>query len=103
MSTQTNNTGDLRIQVPTTGATLGSKKQAEFVTFKIYDMPRVEGGQPIWFANISFLKEQKEVGEAYLNKLVEVGIHHSFVSAEEEVKREAITVEDVNSRFAKFI
>lgn len=102
MSTQTN-TGDLRIQVPTTGQALGSKKQAEFVTFKIYDMPKVEGGQPIWFANISFLKEQKEVGEVYLNKLVEAGIHNSFVSAEEEVKRDVVTVEDINSRFAKFI
>lgn len=93
----------LKLAVPTTGATLGKGKTAEFATYKIYDEPAIEGGQPIWFANISFLKDQKEAGEFYLNKLVEVGLHHSFITADEQLDRPIVTTESIASKFAKLM
>jgi len=96
MSTQ-----ELKLVAPASGAKLSGAKQAEFVTYKIYDEPQVEGGQPIWFANISFLKANKAEGEFYLNKLVEVGVHHSFISADEQMDRPVVTTDSIASRFAK--
>ena len=96
MSTQ-----ELKLVAPTSGAKLGSKSQAEFVTYKVYDEPAIEGGQPVWFANISFLKANKAEGEFYLNKLVEVGVHHSFISADEQMDRPVTTTDSIASRFAK--
>lgn len=90
---------ELKLVAPA-GAKLGSKT-AEFVTYKVYDEPAVEGGQPIWFANISFLKANKAEGEFYLNKLVEVGVHHSFLSADEVADRPVVTTDSIASRFAK--
>lgn len=96
-----NPTQTLKLAAPTTGSTLGKKAQAEFVTYKVYDVPATEGAQPVWFANISFLKEQKESGEFYLQQLVDIGIHHSFMSAEEQVDRPTVSKESIASRFAK--
>lgn len=92
---------ELKLVAPASGAKLGATKQAEFVTYKVYDEPAVEGGQPIWFANISFLKDQKAAGEFYLNKLVEVGLHHSFISADEQMDRPVVTTDSIASKFAK--
>ena len=96
MSTQ-----ELKLVAPVTGTKLGNKSQAEFVTYKSYDEPAIEGGQPVWFANISFLKANKAEGEFYLNKLVEVSVHHSFISAEEQMDRPVVTTDSIASRFAK--
>lgn len=103
-TTNSNSNGnELKLSVPTSGATLGTSRrpQAEFVTYKIYDEPVAEGAQPVWFANISFLKEQKDVGEFYLTKLVEAGVHHSFMSAEEQTDRPTVSKDSIASRFAK--
>jgi len=91
-----------QLKVPTTGSTgaLG-RKQAEFATYRVYDAPVVEGGQPVWFANISFLKENKETGEFYLQQLVDVGLHHSFMSADETLDRPTTSKENIASRFAQ--
>lgn len=93
-------TQELRIAVPSVGATLG-RKQAEFATYKTYMAPTIEGGQPIWFSNMSFLKENKETGEAYLQGLVDNGLLHSFVSAEVETERIQVNSSDIANIFAK--
>ena len=93
-------TTELKIAVPTSGATLG-KKQAEFATYKTYMAPAIDGGQPIWFSNMSFLKENKETGETYLQGLVDCGLLHSFVSAETETERIQVSSNDIANIFAK--
>lgn len=94
------------LKLPTSGSTNSSGSYASnenFVTYKVYDAPAVEGGQPIWFANISFAKEQKEVAELYLQGLVDCGIHHSFLSAEERIDRVVTSADQVKARFAKLM
>ena len=90
------------LQLPTSRkSTTGSANPDNFITYKVYDEPAVEGGQPIWFANISFAKNNKETAELYLQQLVDCGIHHSFLNADEKLDRQATTKEQVLSRFAK--
>lgn len=89
------------LKLPTQGSTNSSNEN--FVTYKVYDAPAVEKGQPIWFANISFAKEQKEVAELYLQGLVDCGIHHSFLSAEERIDRVVTSADQVKARFAKLM
>ena len=89
------------LQLPTSRKSTPANSAENFVTYKVYDEPTVEGGQPIWFANISFAKESKETAELYLQQLVDCGIHHSFLNADEKLDRQATTKEQVLSRFAK--
>ena len=90
------------LQLPTSRkSTTGSANHENFITYKVYDEPAVKDGQPIWFANISFAKEQKEVAELYLQGLVDCGIHHSFLNADEKLDRVVTSKEQVLSRFAK--
>ena len=91
---------ELKLAVPTSGATLG-RKQAEFATYKTYMAPAIDGGNPIWFSNMSFLKENKETGETYLQGLVDNGLLHSFVSAETETERVQVSSNDIANIFAK--
>mgnify|MGYP003592183491 CR=1 FL=1 len=92
------------LQLPTSRKSNAGANSAEnFVTYKVYDAPNTEGGQPIWFANISFAKEQKEVAELYLQGLIDCGIHHSFLSAEEKVDRVVTSADQVKARFAKLM
>ena len=91
---------ELKLAVPTTGSTLG-RKQAEFATYKTYMAPANENGNPIWFSNMSFLKENKETGEEYLQNLVDNGLLHSFVSAETETERVTVSKSDIANIFAK--
>ena len=51
--------------------------------------------------DISFAKENKETAELYLQQLVDCGIHHSFLNADEKIDRQATTKEQVLNRFAK--
>ena len=92
---------ELKLAVPTIGSTLGRKQQAEFSTYKIYMAPAVEGGNPTWFSNISFLKENKVTGEEYLQGLIDNGLLHSFVSAETEIERTQVSSNDIAKMFAK--
>lgn len=91
---------ELRLAVPTTGSTLG-RRQPEFSTYKIYMAPAIEGGNPVWFSNMSFLKENQETGKEYLQGLIDNGLLHSFVSAETEIERTQVSSSDIANIFAK--
>lgn len=99
---ETPNTQTVKLVAPTAGATtLGQKSKVEFKTFKVYTPAEVEGSNDIWLANISFTPETQEAGMFIMNKLIELGVLGSVVSAEEETKRVTPSVSKLAGAFAK--
>lgn len=95
------NTRTVKLVAPTAGATTLGKPKVEFKTYKVYTPAEVEGSNDIWLANISFTPETQEAGMFIMNKLIEVGVLGSVVSAEEETKRVTPSVSKLAGAFAK--
>ena len=96
----TTQTPAVKLVVPTSGTSALGKKAVEFKTFKVYTPAEIEGSNDIWLGNISFTAETQEAGLFIMNKLIELGVLGSIVSADEEIKRNIPPLGKLQSAFA---